>query len=136
MWYQKNEPITNSYNYCTEKYDDSFVKMDDNLFSQGFDGCFYLKSFLENPDEFYLLRKQEQEIYDSTWELKKYLNETDYVISKLNELKLEDEEEYESEKEKYSEVLAKRKEARNSVREMENKLPELQARLDELYKQK
>ena len=51
--------------------------------------------------------------------LKQYLSDTDYVISKLNELKLEDEAEYEAEKAKYSEILKKRKEARARINELE-----------------
>ena len=51
--------------------------------------------------------------------LKQYLSDTDYVISKLNELKLEDEAEYEAEKAKYYDVLRKRKEARARINELE-----------------
>lgn len=51
--------------------------------------------------------------------LKHYLSDTDYVISKLNELKLEDEAEYEAEKAKYSGILKKRKEARARINELE-----------------
>ena len=51
--------------------------------------------------------------------LKQYLSDTDYVISKLNELKLEDEAEYEAERAKYSEILKKRKEARARINELE-----------------
>ena len=50
---------------------------------------------------------------------KDYLSSTDYVISKLNELKLEDDGEFEKAKEEYKEVLAKRKEARNKINELE-----------------
>lgn len=50
---------------------------------------------------------------------KDYLDSTDYVISKLNELKLEDDVEFEKAKEEYKEVLAKRKEARNKINELE-----------------
>ena len=50
---------------------------------------------------------------------KDYLDSTDYVISKLNELKLEDDGEFEKAKEEYKEVLAKRKEARNKINELE-----------------
>lgn len=50
---------------------------------------------------------------------KDYLSSTDYVISKLNELKLEDDGEYKKAKEEYKEVLAKRKEARNKINELE-----------------
>lgn len=51
--------------------------------------------------------------------LKQYLSDTDYIISKLNELKLEDEAEYEAEKAKYSDILKKRKEARVRINELE-----------------
>ena len=51
--------------------------------------------------------------------LKRYLSDTDYVISKLNELKLEDEAEYEAEKIKYADILKKRKEARVKINELQ-----------------
>lgn len=56
------------------------------------------------------------------WEIKKlkrYLNDTDYIITKLNEAKIEDDELFNSLKEQYAEVLIKRKEARNRINEFE-----------------
>ena len=50
---------------------------------------------------------------------KQYLNDTDYVILKLNEAKLEDENLFNSLKEEYAEVLIKRKEARAKINELE-----------------
>ena len=52
-------------------------------------------------------------------EYQQYLNDTDYVITKLNEAKIEDEDLFNSLKEKYAEVLAKRKEARAKINELE-----------------
>lgn len=101
--------------------EDGYEEMDDDLFDTGFDGCFYLKGFLENPDAEYLARKTEREKYDEIMNLKNYLASTDYVISKLNELKLEDDEEYEKTKADYAEVLVKRKEARAKINELEAK---------------
>ena len=49
---------------------------------------------------------------------KNYLSSTDYVIAKLNELKLEDDGEFEKAKEEYKEVLAKRKEARERINKL------------------
>ena len=49
---------------------------------------------------------------------KEYLASTDYVISKLNEAKIESEEEYQNLKEKYQETLVKRAEARNRINEL------------------
>ena len=56
------------------------------------------------------------------WEIKKlkrYLSDTDYVITKLNEAKIEDEELFNSLKIEYNEVLTKRKEARKRINELE-----------------
>ena len=58
------------------------------------------------------------------WEIKKlkrYLNDTDYVITKLNEAKIEDENLFNSLKTEYSDILTKRKEARVRINELENK---------------
>ena len=49
---------------------------------------------------------------------KEYLASTDYVISKLNEAKIESEEEYQNLKEKYQETLVKRAEARKKINEL------------------
>lgn len=49
---------------------------------------------------------------------KDYLSSTDYVISKLNELKLEDDGAFEKAKAEYKEVLAKRKEARERINKL------------------
>lgn len=57
-----------------------------------------------------------------------YLSSTDYVIAKLNELKLEDEEEYEKAKEQYSDVLLARKGARKEINELQAQLAELEAK--------
>ena len=56
------------------------------------------------------------------WEIKKlkrYLTDTDYIITKLNEAKIEDEELFNSLKAEYSDILAKRKEARTRINELE-----------------
>ena len=49
---------------------------------------------------------------------KEYLASTDYVISKLNEARIEDEKEYLTLKEKYQETLNKRAEARKRINEL------------------
>ena len=92
--------------------------MDDELFDIGFDGCYYLKTFLASPNEVYLERKKKFENNQEIATLKSYLDSTDYVIAKLNELKLEDEVEFEKAKEEYKEVLAKRKEARERINKL------------------
>lgn len=62
--------------------------------------------------------KAEEEIYS----LKDYLSSTDYVISKLNEARIVDEQEYEKLKIEYAEILNNRKEARARINELEGEL--------------
>ena len=69
-----------------------------------------------NTDEYKELLKNEE-----IASLKTYLSETDYVITKLNEAKIEDEELFNSLKTEYSYILAKRKEARARINELEGK---------------
>ena len=52
-------------------------------------------------------------------ELKNYLSETDYIIAKLNEAKIEDDALFEELKTKYADELQKRKEARERIKELE-----------------
>lgn len=59
--------------------------------------------------------------YNEINEYKQYLIQTDYIISKLNEAKLEDETLFNSLKEEYAEILTKRKEARVKINELEGK---------------
>lgn len=49
---------------------------------------------------------------------KEYLASTDYVISKLNEAKIEDEDEYQILKKEYQETLNRRAEARKRINEL------------------
>ncbi len=109
--------VDDYYVQCTEKYDDTFKEMDDNLFEEGYNGCFFLKEYMTTPE--YLAKKKAYDEENEVQSLKEYLMKTDYVISKLNELRLEDETTYQIEAEKYKDVLAKRKEARAKINERE-----------------
>lgn len=83
---------------------------------------FYRDGSLSLEDDPDVVRNEEYEAKlraDEIAELKRYLSDTDYVISKLNELKLEGEEGYEAERADYSDVLKKRKEARARINELE-----------------
>ena len=93
--------------------------MDDELFDIGFDGCYYLKTFLASPNKVYLERKKKFESNQEIETLKSYLDSTDYVVAKLNELKLEDEVEFEKAKIEYKDILTKRKEAREKINQLE-----------------
>lgn len=67
-----------------------------------------------NSDEYKNILKEQEIIL-----LKQYLSDTDYVITKLNEAKIEDEELFNSLKTEYSDILVKRKEARAKINELE-----------------
>lgn len=58
-------------------------------------------------------------------ELQQYLADTDYIITKLNEAKLEDDAEFETMKAQYSEQLSKRKEARSKINELQQEIASL-----------
>lgn len=53
---------------------------------------------------------------------KNYLAETDYIVTKLNEAKIEDDVLFEELKIKYADVIAKRKEARERIKELEKQI--------------
>ena len=67
-----------------------------------------------NSDEYKNMLKEQEIIF-----LKQYLSDTDYVITKLNEAKIEDEELFNSLKTEYSDILKKRKEARVKINELQ-----------------
>ena len=54
-----------------------------------------------------------------------YLTDTDYIITKLNEARLEDDTEFEAMKAQYSEQLTKRKEARSKINELQQEIASL-----------
>ena len=58
--------------------------------------------------------------------LKNYLAETDYIITKLNEAKIEDDALFEELKIKYADELQKRKEARERIKAFEQELSQLE----------
>lgn len=84
----------------------------------------YLNSEIQEVLDEKVINTIEYKNIQKEWEIKKlkrYLNDTDYVITKLNEAKIEDEELFNSLKTEYSDILTKRKEARVRINELENK---------------
>lgn len=105
-----------------------FIEVDDDVFGETL-SCQvgYIWSVVNgkpeltlDPDETETKKRLDIEKGNQLATLKAYLSETDYVISKLNELKLDDDDgEYEKARAKYAEVLTKRKEARKKINELE-----------------
>lgn len=128
LYYDKeNLAVSERYPHFYPKDDETFVNVEEPVFNKTL-SCPYGKIWIvkngepvivddvevQNSDEYKQYVKNNQ-----ICEYRAYLDSTDYVISKLNELKLEDDGEFEKAKEEYKEVLAKRKEARNKINELE-----------------
>lgn len=114
MYYRKRED--ESYEVSEEKITEDFVEMSDDLFAQDDTGSTYLKTYLSSEEyQRELIRRAN---YNKMIECKQYLYETDYIVIKLSELKLDNLEEYETEKTRYTEILSKRKECRKFLNEI------------------
>ena len=119
--------VSGRYPHFYPANDSDFLDVDDETYEKTF-SCEYGKIWIvkdgkpvlvddvevQNSDEYKKYVKNNQ-----ICEYRAYLDSTDYVISKLNELKLEDDGEFEKAKLEYKDVLAKRKEARNKINELE-----------------
>ena len=82
----------------------------------GFNSAPYLKSDITSDR--YLQLKKEYDDREEKYALLKYLADTDYVITKLNEAQLEDDGSFSGLKIQYADVLSKRKEARIRLSEL------------------
>ena len=89
--------------------------------SYGFKKAYRDGKIIEVADEEVQASEEYQKIIKKTEvsELKNYLSETDYIITKLNEAKIEDDALFEELKTKYADELQKRKEARERIKELE-----------------
>ena len=125
---KKTGYLCNRYPKDIEKTDDSpFIEVEDDIEEQTYAveyGKFWkvVDGSLVIADDVETQATQEyKDLVRSSLinEYRQYLNDTDYVITKLNEAKIEDEELFNSLKEKYAEILTKRKEARAKINELE-----------------
>ena len=120
--------LCNRYPKDIEKTDDSpFIEVEDDIEDQTYcvDYCKAWKvvnGSLVIADDIETQKTQEYKDFikiNAINDYKQYLAQTDYVISKLNEAKIEDETLFESLKVEYADVLTKRKEARAKINELE-----------------
>ena len=86
----------------------------------------YKKAYINNEiveiEDEAVINSDEYKAFMKVYEirkLKRYLAETDYVVTKLNELKLVDTSAYKVELKRYKDVLDKRKEARAKINKEE-----------------
>ena len=128
LYYDKeNLAVSERYPHFYPKDEETFINVEESVFNKTL-SCLYGKIWIvkdgkpvladdeevQNSDEYKTYVKNNQ-----ICEYRAYLDSTDYVIAKLNELKLEDEAEFEKSKIEYKDILAKRKEARNKINELE-----------------
>ena len=84
------------------------------------------KLLLEDDEEVTATNEYKIQIANEQIEkYQQYLTDTDYIITKLNEARLEDDAEFETMKAQYSEQLTKRKEARSKINELQKQLEEI-----------
>ena len=123
--------LCNRYPKDIEKTDTSlFIEVEDKDYEETFvhpyglfwavrDGALKLVDDVETQaTEEYKTMVRNNEIT----ELQQYLTDTDYIIIKLNEAKLEDDAEFEAMKAQYSEQLTKRKKARSKINELQQEI--------------
>ena len=123
--------LCNRYPKDIEKTDTSlFIEVEDKDYEETFvhpyglfwavrDGALKLVDDVETQaTEEYKTMVRNNEIT----ELQQYLTDTDYIIIKLNEAKLEDDAEFETMKVQYSEQLTKRKKARSKINELQQEI--------------
>lgn len=123
--------LCNRYPKDIEKTDTSlFIEVEDKDYEETFvhpyglfwavrDGALKLVDDVETQaTEEYKTMVRNNEIA----ELQQYLTDTDYIIIKLNEAKLEDDAEFETMKAQYSEQLTKRKKARSKINELQQEI--------------
>ena len=104
----------------------SFEEWEKNLSvcKYGYKKCYINDEIVEVEDKELQASEEYQKSIKETEvsELKNYLAETDYIIAKINEAKIEDDALFEELKTKYSEVITKRKEARERINTLEQEL--------------
>ena len=128
LYYDKeNLAVSERYPHFYPKDEETFIYVDEAVFNKTL-SCPYGKIWIVKDGKPVLADDEEVQNSDEykkyvkdnkICEYQAYLDSTDYVIAKLNELKLEDDGEFEKAKAEYKEVLAKRKEARNKINELE-----------------
>lgn len=113
-----------------EEQDKPYVELTFEEWQEKLSSCSYgyMKAYIngevveiEDPEVVNTIEYQNMLKEQEIDELKKYLSDTDYVITKLNEAKIEDEDLFNSLKTEYADILTKRKEARARINELENK---------------
>lgn len=117
--YPHNYPRGETYIEVTEEDADRTMSCETGYLWAVVDGRLRV---VEDTDPEIEKERRAMELRNRICDLKQYLTDTDYIISKLNEAKLLDESEFEELKSQYSSQLEKRKETRAQINLLETQL--------------
>lgn len=134
LYYDKDTGfVSERYPHNYKKDESVFVEVEDDLYNKTFsvDTGYIWKVengvpvIVEDTDENEKRELKRINLNNLLCDYEQYLSDTDYIITKLNEAKLEDDEEFNTMKAQYSEQLTKRKEARSKINELQQEIASL-----------
>lgn len=131
LYYDKETGfVSERYPHDYKKDESVFIEVEDDVYEQTFsvstgyiwkveNGALVI---VEDPDENSQKELKRMNLSNLLCDYEQYLADTDYIITKLNEAKLEDDIEFETLKAQYSEQLTKRKEVRSKINELQQEI--------------
>ena len=131
LYYDKETGfVSERYPHNYKKDESVFIEVEDDVYEQTFSvstGYIWKVEngapvIVEDPDENSQKELKRINLNNLLCDYEQYLADTDYIITKLNEAKLEDDIEFETLKAQYSEQLAKRKEVRSKINELQQEI--------------
>ena len=131
LYYDKETGfVSERYPHNYKKDESVFIEVEDDVYEQTFSvstGYIWKVEngapvIVEDPDENSRKELKRMNLSNLLCDYEQYLADTDYIITKLNEAKLEDDAEFEALKAQYSEQLAKRKEVRSKINELQQEI--------------
>lgn len=134
LYYDKDTGfVSERYPHNYKKDESVFVEVEDDLYNRTFSvntGYIWkvengVPVIVEDTDENEKRELKRLKLNNLLCDYEQYLADTDYIITKLNEAKLEDDAEFETMKAQYSEQLSKRKEARSKINELQQEIASL-----------
>ena len=134
LYYDKDTGfVSERYPHNYKKDESVFVEVEDDLYNKTFsvDTGYIWKVengvpvIVEDTDEDEKRELKRLKLNNLLCDYEQYLADTDYIITKLNEAKLEDDAEFEAMRAQYSEQLSKRKDARSKINELQQEIASL-----------
>lgn len=131
LYYDKDTGfVSERYPHNYKKDESVFIEVEDDVYERTFSvntGYIWkvengIPIIVEDTDENSQKELKRMNLNNRLCDYEQYLTDTDYIITKLNEARLEDDAEFETMKAQYSEQLTKRKEARSKINELQQEI--------------